>query len=49
MTDKGIRVGLLCSVIDHTAVSVRENDLRVFGKRPQRERRGIEMKLKGLK
>ena len=46
MTGKGMSVGLCCTVIGHTEGSNRENELGMSGKRPQRERRGIEMKSK---
>ena len=49
MTDKCMSVGLLCSVIGHSVDSERRNDLGISGKRPQRERSGIEMKSKGPK
>ena len=47
MTDKGMSVGLLCSVIGHTVGFKQGNDLGMSGKKPQRERRGTEMKSKG--
>ena len=49
MTDKGMSVGLLCSVIGHTVGFQKENYQGVSDKSPWRERRGIEMKSIGPK
>ena len=49
MNDKGMSVGLLCSVIGHTVNFQRENNQGVSEKSPWRERRGIEMKSIGPK